>query len=106
MLLTPMTTCIKGIPPGFIDYTSSCFDAILYPNLQQFSNNLPLPLINDTTTDNNNSSTTNTTCMIQRQFSHLPDLIPFIKLITEKCNVQPVHLIMALMYVQRFKIIT
>lgn len=41
--------------------------------------------------------------MIQRRSSHLPDLLPFIKLITEKCNVQPVHLIMALMYVQRFR---
>lgn len=41
--------------------------------------------------------------VIQRRASHLPDLLPFIEMITEKCNVQPVHLVMALIYVQRFR---
>ncbi|CAO3597862.1 unnamed protein product [Absidia cylindrospora] len=40
---------------------------------------------------------------IEQRSTHLPDLLPFIQLITEKCHVQPVHLIMALMYVQRFR---
>jgi hypothetical protein len=40
---------------------------------------------------------------IKRRASHLPDLIPFISLITEKCSIQPVNLVMALIYVQRFR---
>jgi len=40
---------------------------------------------------------------IKRRSSHLPDLIPFIQLITDKCDVQPIHMVMALMYVQRFR---
>lgn len=40
---------------------------------------------------------------IKRRATHLPDLIPFIQLITDKCDVQPVHMVMALMYVQRFR---
>jgi hypothetical protein len=40
---------------------------------------------------------------IVRRTSHLPDLIPFISLITDKCDVQPIHLVMALIYVQRFR---
>ncbi|KAI8096157.1 cyclin-like protein [Halteromyces radiatus] len=88
MLLAP--TCIKTIPPGFIDFTSSCFDAILYPNLPK---HLPV----QTVLQHGIPST------VQQRITHLPDLLPFIQLITEKCNVQPVHLIMALMYVQRFR---
>jgi hypothetical protein len=40
---------------------------------------------------------------ITRRSSHLPDLIPFISLITDKCDVQPIHLVMALIYVSRFR---
>ncbi|ORX55016.1 cyclin-like protein [Hesseltinella vesiculosa] len=85
MLLAPTTLCLDQIPPGFIDKTSSCFDAILYPNLPK-SYDITSPCTN-----------------AQRRPSHLPDLIPFIQLITEKCKVKPVHLIMALIYVQRFR---
>lgn len=45
----------------------------------------------------------NTSGDIQKRPSHLPDLIPFISLITDKCDVQPIHLVMALVYVQRFR---
>ena len=40
---------------------------------------------------------------MRRRDSMLPDLLPFIEMITEKCNVEPVQLIMALIYVQRFR---
>ncbi|KAI7862581.1 cyclin-like protein [Spinellus fusiger] len=73
------------IPPGFIDFASSSFDAILYPS--NFPTNLPVQESQS----------------IQRRSTHLPDLVPFIQLITDKCNISPVHLVMALMYVQRFR---
>lgn len=76
------------------DFASSSFDAIFYSNT-----------IDSTpeTTTKTTTTTTTTTGEIQKRSTHLPDLIPFISLITEKCDVQPVHLVMALMYVQRFR---
>ncbi|KAI8340168.1 hypothetical protein BC941DRAFT_419605 [Chlamydoabsidia padenii] len=88
MILAP--TCIKTLPPGFIDLTSSCFDSILYPNLPK---HLP----------SSQPSCNGIPATIQQRSSHLPDLLPFIKLITDKCHIQPVYLVMALMYVQRFR---
>lgn len=69
---------------SFLDFASTSFDAILFPSV------IPQKPIQ-------------TNGEIQRRPSHLPDLIPFISLITDKCDVQPVHLVMALMYVQRFR---
>ncbi|KAI9360620.1 hypothetical protein BD770DRAFT_384481 [Pilaira anomala] len=84
MLAIPTTR--NSIPPSFIDFASTSFDAILFPSV------LPQkPIIQPSTGE------------IQRRPSHLPDLIPFISLITDKCDVQPIHLVMALMYVQRFR---
>ncbi|KAL0090838.1 cyclin [Phycomyces blakesleeanus] len=85
MLHAPVPPARLPIPPGFIDFASSSFDAILYP-----------AAIPPTTPISDNQS-------VQRRSSHLPDLVPFIQLITEKCNILPVHLVMALMYVQRFR---
>ena len=73
------------------DFASSSFDAIFYSNTT------------DSTPETTTKTITTTTGEIQKRSSHLPDLIPFISLITEKCDVQPVHLVMALMYVQRFR---
>ncbi|KAI8148817.1 cyclin-like protein [Fennellomyces sp. T-0311] len=81
MLITRQPT----IPPGFIDFTSSSFDAIFYQR--------EVPAM-----DNDDIHTP-----IRRRDSHLPDLLPFIQLITDKCKVQPLQLVMALIYVQRFK---
>lgn len=69
-----------------LDFASSSFDAILFPNA---------PVEVTVTTQNDGE--------IKRRSSHLPDLIPFIQLITDKCDVQPIHMVMALMYVQRFR---
>ncbi|KAI7900950.1 cyclin-like protein [Cokeromyces recurvatus] len=85
MLALPNTVTRNSIPPGFIDFASSSFDAILFPNSSQIN------------TDNVNDG------IIKKRNTHLPDLIPFIQLITDKCDVQPVHLVLALMYVQRFR---
>ncbi|KAI8063309.1 hypothetical protein BC940DRAFT_307618 [Gongronella butleri] len=100
MLLAPTSSCLQHIPPGFIDMTSSCFDAILYPSMPQKTySTVNQPL------STNKCDSTNSSCVdrIRPRQSHLPDLIPFIQLITEKCNVKPVHLIMALIYVQRLR---
>ncbi|KAI9248084.1 hypothetical protein BY458DRAFT_536653 [Sporodiniella umbellata] len=87
MLISPPTTDQRRITPGFIDFASHSFDAIFFSNRSDVS-----------------LKTTNTSQgEIYQRSSHLPDLIPFISLITEKCDIQPVHLVMALMYVQRFK---
>ncbi|KAG0754282.1 hypothetical protein G6F57_013555 [Rhizopus arrhizus] len=89
MLISPPASTRRSIPPGFIDFASSSFDAIFY------SNSIETPTVGSVTTTSSGE--------IQKRSSHLPDLIPFISLITEKCDVQPVHLVMALMYVQRFR---
>ncbi|OBZ91715.1 PHO85 cyclin-1 [Choanephora cucurbitarum] len=86
MLALPATITRKSIPPGFIDFASSSFDAILFPNA--FPN---------THTESDNKEE------VRKRTTHLPDLIPFIQLITDKCDVQPVHLVMALMYAERFR---
>lgn len=108
MLISPPVVTRRDIPPGFIgkehiqelflikanllsDFASSSFDAIFYSNTI------------DSTPETTTKTTTTTTGEIQKRSTHLPDLIPFISLITEKCDVQPVHLVMALMYVQRFR---
>lgn len=39
----------------------------------------------------------------KKRETHLPDLIPFIQLITDKCHIQPTLMVIALMYVQRFR---
>ncbi|SAM04841.1 hypothetical protein [Absidia glauca] len=93
MILAPAS--VKAIPPGFIDLTSSCFDSILYPNLPRHQ-----PSSQATFQQQSWNGIPST---IQQRATHLPDLLPFIQLITDKCQVQPVHLIMALMYVQRFR---
>lgn len=80
--------------PYFVDFASSSFDAILFPNTK-----LPLQPIQTTQTNEKGEQIT----VIQRRASHLPDLIPFIQLITDKCDVQPIHLVMALVYVSRFR---
>ncbi|KAJ8655389.1 hypothetical protein O0I10_008881 [Lichtheimia ornata] len=89
MLLGPAsstTPTSRGMPPGFLDFASSSFDAIFYERLPEDSarpGEKPPPS--------------------RKRASHLPDLLPFIKLVTEKCKVQPVLLVMALLYVQRFR---
>ncbi|KAI9486318.1 MAG: cyclin-like protein [Benjaminiella poitrasii] len=83
MLALPNTVTRNSIPPGFIDFASSSFDAILFPT----------PISHDSVNDD----------IVRKRNTHLPDLIPFIQLITDKCDVQPVHLVLALMYVQRFR---
>ncbi|KAL9550874.1 hypothetical protein MBANPS3_004537 [Mucor bainieri] len=88
MLALPTTITREAIPPGFIDFASSSFDAILFPNA-------PVEAAPSTAGQNDGE--------IKRRASHLPDLIPFIQLITDKCDVQPIHMVMALMYVQRFR---
>ncbi|KAI8356161.1 hypothetical protein BD560DRAFT_406717 [Blakeslea trispora] len=85
MLALPATITRKNIPPGFIDFASSSFDAILFPNTS-----LNTPIESETKE-------------VRKRTTHLPDLIPFIQLITDKCDVQPVHLVMALMYAERFQ---
>ncbi|CEI97711.1 hypothetical protein RMCBS344292_11838 [Rhizopus microsporus] len=95
MLISPPVVTRRDIPPGFIDFASSSFDAIFYSNT--------IDSTPETTTKTTTTTTTTTTGEIQKRSTHLPDLIPFISLITEKCDVQPVHLVMALMYVQRFR---
>ncbi|CAO3702347.1 unnamed protein product [Rhizopus stolonifer] len=87
MLISPPAATQRSIPPGFIDFASSSFDAIFFSN--------PAEIHTETTSTSQGE--------IHQRSSHLPDLIPFISLITEKCDVQPVHLVMALMYVQRFR---
>lgn len=69
---------------NFLDFASSSFDAILFPN----------STIDVTTNDKNDP---------KKRETHLPDLIPFIQLITDKCDIQPVLMVIALMYVQRFR---
>ncbi|KAI8065339.1 uncharacterized protein B0P05DRAFT_553893 [Gilbertella persicaria] len=86
MLALPTTITRNAIPPGFIDFASSSFDAILFPNVNA--------KIETNTNDNNE---------VKKRNTHLPDLIPFIQLITDKCDVQPIHLVMALMYAERFR---
>ncbi|CAO3641380.1 unnamed protein product [Mucor hiemalis] len=86
MIQHPPSVTTSSIPPGFIDFASSSFDAILFPNV---------PTVAQPASNNNGE--------VQRRSTHLPDLIPFISLITEKCDVQPIHLVMALIYVQRFR---
>ncbi|KAI7887596.1 cyclin-like protein [Mucor mucedo] len=78
----------SSIPPGFIDFASSSFDAILFSTTMMPAKQM---------------TATNRQGEIQKRPSHLPDLIPFISLITDKCDVQPIHLVMALVYVQRFR---
>ncbi|KAI8377794.1 uncharacterized protein BYT42DRAFT_571719 [Radiomyces spectabilis] len=97
MLIAPITSTRRAIPPGFIDFASSSFDAILHPTAPNLTSltaaaSVPCP-----------PSNSNVDGTVQRRDSHLPDLVPFIQLITEKCDIQPVHLVMALMYVQRFR---
>ncbi|CEP19770.1 hypothetical protein [Parasitella parasitica] len=87
MLALPTTISREAIPPGFIDFASSSFDAILFPNaVMEVS-----------------TAAMQTDGEIKRRPSHLPDLIPFIQLITDKCDVRPIHMVMALLYVQRFR---
>ncbi|KAI8977906.1 hypothetical protein BDB01DRAFT_844279 [Pilobolus umbonatus] len=83
IIIPPHTKSV--IPPGFIDFTSSSFDSILFPD--SVGTPTKTILVNG----------------IQKRASHLPDLIPFISLITEKCDIQAIHLIIALIYVQRFR---
>ncbi|KAI7873902.1 cyclin-like protein [Lichtheimia hyalospora FSU 10163] len=86
----------RGIPPGFIDFASTSFDAIFYQR----------PLPSTTRRDSQHSDSDDDdepTPSPHRRLSHLPDFLPFIQMITEKCNVQPVQLVMALIYVQRFR---
>lgn len=70
----------------YLDFASSSFDAILFPQMPEQEEKEAVPGE-----------------PIKRRASHLPDLIPFISLITEKCSIQPVNLVMALIYVQRFR---
>ncbi|ORY93536.1 cyclin-like protein [Syncephalastrum racemosum] len=85
MLLGPVSAR-QAIPPGFIDFASSSFDAILHHDASTPASTEPPPPHG-----------------LRRRSSHLPDLLPFISLVTEKCDIQPVHLVMALIYVQRFR---
>ncbi|KAL1927753.1 hypothetical protein VTP01DRAFT_3574 [Rhizomucor pusillus] len=95
MLLAPApATTRRNIPPGFIDFASSSFDAILHQRHKVQTG----PGQAEEEKDYEKYPP-----VIQRRASHLPDLLPFIEMITEKCNVQPVHLVMALIYVQRFR---
>ncbi|KAI9275612.1 Cyclin, N-terminal domain-containing protein [Phascolomyces articulosus] len=108
MLITPPTTSkqMHHIPPGFIDFTSSSFDAIFYQHEHHFQPSIKTKTTMKHPDNNNNSSNNNTTPSsdnIRLRTSHLPDLLPFIEMITEKCRVEPVQLIMALIYVQRFR---
>lgn len=73
------------------DFASSSFDAILHQRRKV------------QTEPEQDEDYEKSPPVIQRRASHLPDLLPFIEMITEKCNVQPVHLVMALIYVQRFR---
>lgn len=69
-----------------LDFASSSFDAIFYERLPE-----------------DNTKPGEKPPPSRKRASHLPDLLPFIKLVTEKCKVQPVLLVMALIYVQRFR---
>ncbi|KAI7856960.1 Cyclin, N-terminal domain-containing protein [Circinella umbellata] len=89
------------IPPGFIDFASSSFDAIFYQHEHHFQPSIIIPTTN--TKDNNKNNNNSSSLKVRRRDSMLPDLLPFIEMITEKCNVEPVQLIMALIYVQRFR---
>ncbi|KAI9499548.1 EXS family-domain-containing protein [Zychaea mexicana] len=93
MLVTPSVPKQVHIPPGFIDFASSSFDAIFYQRERHPS----------TAADDTSDSYHDEPPQIRRRASHLPDLLPFIELITAKCNVEPVQLVMALIYVQRFR---
>ncbi|KAH8556749.1 hypothetical protein BGW37DRAFT_473948 [Umbelopsis sp. PMI_123] len=74
------------ITPDFIDFTTSSFDAILHPNqiadpLQEQQTHVKGKLRAD----------------------HLPHLLPFVRLITEKCNISSLVIVIALIYVKRFR---
>ncbi|KAI9312961.1 cyclin-like protein [Dichotomocladium elegans] len=79
------------IPPGFINFASASFNAIFYEH----------PCISDL--DNSQFVNDEIRTSPKRRPSHLPDLLPFIQLVIEKCNVHPVQLVVALIYVQRFR---
>lgn len=72
--------------PCCLDFASSSFDAIFYERLPE-----------------DNARPGEKPPPSRKRASHLPDLLPFIKLVTEKCKVQPILLVMALIYVQRFR---
>ncbi|KAI8973391.1 hypothetical protein BDF20DRAFT_882128 [Mycotypha africana] len=98
MLALPATITRNAIPPGFIDFASSSFDAILFPPTNAANND-----VIETATDTTTTTSTDDSASTKKRNTHLPDLIPFIQLITDKCDLQPIHLVIALMYVQRFR---
>ncbi|CAO3696834.1 unnamed protein product [Umbelopsis ramanniana] len=74
------------ITPDFIDFTTTSFDAILHPT--EIVDPLPEPQPQGTT---------------KLRTDHLPHLLPFVRLITEKCSITPLVIVIALIYVKRFR---
>ncbi|KAJ2960918.1 hypothetical protein NQZ79_g3791 [Umbelopsis isabellina] len=85
MLVTPIPFQKHPITPDFIDFTTSSFDAILHPTQ-----------ITEASAQQHNGKP------ILRS-NQLPHLLPFVQLITEKCSVTPLVIIIALIYVKRFR---
>lgn len=67
------------------DFTTSSFDAILHP--------VQLPDLPGQQSSGKLKLRTN----------QLPYLLPFVQLITEKCNISPLVIVIALIYVKRFR---